>query len=188
MGVVSYGRECPSYGVYARVTEVKHWIQFMAQGAEDTKCNKEIPHRPGIIILRMYTCLNNQNDNLIILSGLLVTGGYNGVYETQHTAEVILPSGWSCLLPSLPSTGRRYHSQSYLTACGGWDATRTCHTFTAGEWELSYSLSAGRWGHISWQSPAGILLMGGDINGETTELLSYTDTTTIPGFWLPYKT
>ena len=48
--MVSYGSECPSHGVYARVTEVKHWIKFIAQGAEDTNCNKEIPQRSGIII------------------------------------------------------------------------------------------------------------------------------------------
>ena len=47
VGVVSYGSECPSHGVYARVTKVKHWIQFLAQGAEDTNCNQEIPQRSG---------------------------------------------------------------------------------------------------------------------------------------------
>ena len=50
MGVVSYGRECPSYGVYARVTEVKHWIQFMAQGAEDTNCFQDIPVQQGNVL------------------------------------------------------------------------------------------------------------------------------------------
>ena len=49
IGVVSYGSECPSHGVYARVTEVKHWIQFIAQGAEDTNCNQEIPVQQGDI-------------------------------------------------------------------------------------------------------------------------------------------
>ena len=49
MGIVSYGSECPSHGVYGRVTEVKHWIQFMAQGAEDSNCNKQIPLQQGKI-------------------------------------------------------------------------------------------------------------------------------------------
>ena len=48
IGVVSYGSECPSLGVYARVTEVKQWIQFIAQGVMDSNCDDEIPHRPGI--------------------------------------------------------------------------------------------------------------------------------------------
>ena len=47
MGVVSYGSECPSYGVYARVTKVKHWIQFLAQGAEDSNCIHDIPEQQG---------------------------------------------------------------------------------------------------------------------------------------------
>ena len=57
--MVSFGRECPSYGVYARVTEVKHWIQFIAQGAEDTNCNQEIPMQQGskkICKILKYKC------------------------------------------------------------------------------------------------------------------------------------
>ena len=48
VGVVSYGSECPSHGVYARVTEVKHWIQYIAAGSLDTNCNEQIPYQPGI--------------------------------------------------------------------------------------------------------------------------------------------
>ena len=47
VGVVSYGSECPSHGVYGRVTEVKHWIQFLAQGAEDSNCKQDIPVAEG---------------------------------------------------------------------------------------------------------------------------------------------
>ena len=47
IGVVSYGSECPSHGVYARVTEVKHWLQYITEGAVDSNCNEEIPFYPG---------------------------------------------------------------------------------------------------------------------------------------------
>ena len=47
IGVVSFGVECPSYGVYARVTKVKNWIQFIAEGAVDSNCNQEVPYQPG---------------------------------------------------------------------------------------------------------------------------------------------
>ena len=45
--MVSFGVECPSYGVYARVTKVKHWIQFIAEGAVDSNCNEQVPYQPG---------------------------------------------------------------------------------------------------------------------------------------------
>ena len=44
---MSFGVECPSYGVYARVTKVKNWIQFIAEGAVDSNCNQEVPYQPG---------------------------------------------------------------------------------------------------------------------------------------------
>ena len=48
IGVLSPGPECPGHGVHARVAEVKHWIQLLAEGAEDTNCNQDIPFKPGI--------------------------------------------------------------------------------------------------------------------------------------------
>ena len=57
VGVVSYGSECPSHGVYARVTEVKHWIQFIARGAVDTNCDEEIPIQQG----NLTSAYNNVN-------------------------------------------------------------------------------------------------------------------------------
>ena len=48
IGIVSFGSDCPSQGVYARVTKIKHWIQFIAGGALDTNCDEEIPWTPGL--------------------------------------------------------------------------------------------------------------------------------------------
>ena len=48
IGVVSYGHECPSHGVYARITEVKHWIQYIAGGAVDSNCDDQIPLQQGM--------------------------------------------------------------------------------------------------------------------------------------------
>ena len=49
IGVFSYGSECPSHGVYARVTEAKHWIQYITEGegAVDSNCIDEVPFYPG---------------------------------------------------------------------------------------------------------------------------------------------
>ena len=51
IGVVSFGSDCPSQGVYGRVTKIKHWIQFIAGGAVDTNCDEEIPWTPGVKII-----------------------------------------------------------------------------------------------------------------------------------------
>ena len=142
-----------------------------------------------------------------------MTGGYNENPETPYSAEVILPSGQSCSVPSLPLP-RRQHTVSGWTVCGGMEigtgnvlepsdeshveyniqyiGTGTnCHTFT-GAWDLSHHLGdEGRASHVAWQSPAGIRLMGGPAwtpVSQTSVLLSNTTNSTIPGFDLPYST
>ena len=116
-----------------------------------------------------------------------MTGGRSDDEDPRTSAEVWLPSGQSCLLPRLPSPGRDRHTQSYLTACGGEETGYSCLTFD-GEWEQSHSLSEERSGHVSWQSPAGTLLMGGWGSSYSTELLSTTTDTTTSSFSLPYET
>ena len=70
---------------------------------------------------------------------------------------------------------------------------KSCDTFD-GEWEQSHSLIAERKNHVSWQSPAGIRLMGGDSyleygkSEKSSELLSTTTNTSTPGFNLTYIT
>ena len=146
-----------------------------------------------------------------------MTGGFSVDGDGEHTAEVWLPNGRTCSMPNM-SPGRRYHSQSSLTACGGTADTETstidyvkqCHTFTAGEWEVSHSLDGtihyGRnssrkefvriifdnqsklfyvgqiHGHVSWQSPDGIYLL----HREKTVLLSYTNNTVTTGWDYPH--
>ena len=122
----------------------------------------------------------------------MITGGESFDGDAQHSAEVWLPGDRSCQLPRLPAPGRFSHTQSSLTACGGWDTETftgltSCDTFD-GEWEQSHSLSEGRQEHVSWQRPAGILLMGGYYSSYSTELLSTTTDTTTSSFSLPYHT
>ena len=133
---------------------------------------------------------NNQTVDQLLFTGLLVTGGRSPDGDGQHTAEVWLPGDRSCLLPRLPAPGRSTHTQSSLTACGGiTDTSTSCLTFSGG-WEQSHHLTEERENHVSWQSPAGTLLMGGwKYNSRrSSELLSNTTNTTTPGFSLPYLT
>ena len=84
-----------------------------------------------------------------------------------------------CVLPPLPE-GRRVHSQTGLTACGGYDSDdikRSCVTLSAGSWTRSHNLNNPRGFHTSWESHQGIMLLGGGIEAlsgsysNTTELL-----------------
>ena len=115
-----------------------------------------------------------------------MTGG-NGAEES---VEVILEDGSTCTMPDLPPPGRYQHSATGLTLCGGHGEEYTCSTFT-GQWETSHQLRVPRHGHISWDSPSGIHIIGGVDNeaAKTTEILSPSSSTTSPGFSLhPYTT
>ena len=95
-----------------------------------------------------------------------------------------------CSLPDLPYT-RYHHSQTRLTACGGWgdDASKTtCHTLsTTGSWEQTHSLSMWRREHSAWASPQGTILLGGwDSGTYTTSEILLENGETAPGFNLNY--
>ena len=115
-----------------------------------------------------------------------MTGGLSNEDDAPHKAEVILQDGRSCTIPDLPSLGRFGHTQSGLTACGGGDTRTSCDSFTGGQWERSHELHDERHEHVSWQSPHGILLIGGA--QRTTELLSSDNSTTNRLFTLPFST
>ena len=114
--------------------------------------------------------------------------------------------GTICSLPDLPSPSiRSYHSQSGLTICGGKPNGKpmgkpqitttpvpdTCIRFKNGFWNTTHILRGIRRYHCSWNSPEGILLIGGTVGNNaslTTELLSTTSSTTTPQFDLDYHT
>ena len=115
-----------------------------------------------------------------------MTGGCGA----EKSAEVILENGRTCTMtPDLPPIGRYYHSATRLTLCGGAQAHMQCSTFT-GQWDTSHQLGVPRNSHVSWDSPRGIIIIGGDdIEAEqTTETLSPNSSTTTPAFLLPYYT
>ena len=118
-----------------------------------------------------------------------MTGGFGA----EESAEVILEDGSTCTMtPDLPPPGRYWHSATGLTLCGGEgdeDTRTTCSTFT-GQWETSHQMGVPRYSHVSWDSPSGIILLGGlDTEADqTTETLSHNSSTTSPSFQLPYIT
>ena len=125
---------------------------------------------------------------------LLITGGRDkqGDKSTELTSvEVLTPYGVPlpcyCTVPPLPAS-RYDHTQDGLVACGGYGSTAvltSCVTLTGSGWQESHQLQEERAQHVSWRSPAGLLLMGGHSN-LTTELLTNTGSSSSPSFDLEY--
>ena len=126
---------------------------------------------------------------MTIISVILVSGGHP--YDTVGRSVELLHNNGSrlCSLPDLPYT-RHYHSQTGLTACGGWDApaTTSCHTLSStGSWEQTHSLDKMRRYHSAWASPQGTILLGGYDSRTTSEILLENGDKK-PGFSLDYQT
>ena len=124
---------------------------------------------------------------LFSVEGIIITGGA-GESAGITSVEVILSNGTHCTLPPLPDARYR-HSQSGLTACGGvYPTGGTCTTFSNGAWATSHNLDQDRMNHVSWNSPIGLMLLGGGISERTTSLLSTTTFSVSAQFELPYDT
>ena len=130
---------------------------------------------------------------------MLVTGGSTD----ERSVEVLSAAGASlCTLPPLPTT-RFEHTQNGLLSCGGSVTTNNCVKLSveAGDWVVTHNLLEPREAHSSWESPAGLVLIGGlgSANtasilthlvqtGSTTELLSSSDSSSSYSFTLQYDT
>ena len=70
------------------------------------------------------------------------------------------------------------------------DFAGSCITYQDGSWKQSHNLTFPRWGHSSWVTPQGVILMGGndDISSTTSELVPYNSAHTISALNLQYKT
>ena len=141
-------------------------------------------------ILCKYAVVH-KSASVILLSaeGIIITGGGGGSAGIT-SVEVLLRNDTLCTLPPLPE-GRSRHSQSGLTACGGkghGSPALTCTTLSNGAWTTSHNLDPARRNHISWNSPSGLMLLGGGYSKGTTSLLSSSSSSVSDQFELPYDT
>ena len=119
---------------------------------------------------------------------ILVTGGQFHALS----ADLISTNGTEiCGLSQMPHY-KYYHTQSGLTACGGYGSDpegQSCLKFQSGSWiTLTDNLVFERRYHSSWITPDGdILLIGGFHNATTTEIV-YQNGTSIRSFDLNYDT
>ena len=96
-----------------------------------------------------------------------MTGG-----NSKTSVEASFDDGISwCYLPGLPRELKE-HSQSGLVACGGYDVRNLCWTFGSGAWNQTHTLLHNRNVHTAWNSPSGVLLMGGFESELNTEILN----------------
>jgi len=128
--------------------------------------------------------------NLFSFLAILVTGGHGG----DTSAELLSTNGSAIFeLPKM-SQPKRYHTQSGLTACGGYvfgSEERSCIRFEFGSWtNLTGNLLYRRRYHSSWNMPNGdILLIGGfeSSSGTTSEIVDQNGTSK-RSFDLQYNT
>jgi len=129
--------------------------------------------------------------------GIIISGGYGLSAEyASSSVEVFDPTtGQSCELPSLP-VDRHGHTMDGLTICGGMDiasltgttdTNTTCITFSSGEWVTSHSLAEVRLYHSSWATAEGIMLVGGFLHENTTEIVTEAEYDGEPSFDLQYS-
>ena len=123
----------------------------------------------------------------MFFSVIIITGGKTGTGEP--TVELLDEHGTLiCNLPNLPEE-RFGHTQTGLIACGGDHQSHgisTCLTFQDGSWTYS-NLNEQRYIHSSWNSPQGVMLLGGKSSKRTSEILT-EDGQWNSSFDLQYKT
>ena len=139
-----------------------------------------------------------------IYSGLIISGGST----SGNSAEIYVPStGQHCQLPDLPGSRRYHQTMEKLSVCGGTKSLtrKSCLTLRNGTWETTTTLLEDRLSyftclvsfmlkiilifrryHCSWDSPSGIILLGGWDSPTTTEKIQ-ADGTSSYSFNLRYN-
>ena len=104
------------------------------------------------------------------ITGILITA-YN-------QAEIFIPSTLENFpLPAIPGKPRAWHTLTGNVLCGGVysDTSTNCLELQqngAGWTPFSTSLTESRLAHSQWDSPDGVVLLGGYFSGSSTELVN----------------
>ena len=108
-----------------------------------------------------------------------------------NQAEIFIPSTKETFsLPSIPGSPRVWHTLTGTILCGGVypDTSKSCLELQpngAGWLPFSTPLTESRLAHSQWDSPDGVVLLGGYYSGSSTELVSSTGS--ISQFSLKYN-
>ena len=106
-----------------------------------------------------------------------------GLPETSwKSVQYYSPDDWietQCLLPELdaPKSG---HTADGLVLCGGEHDKQHCRMFTSGSWiTINDFFHSSRYHHSSWSVEDGVILIGGEIDSVSSELIQYNGDTQI---------
>ena len=108
------------------------------------------------------------------MPGILIT--------SYNQAEIFIPSTDEMFaLPSIPGSPRVWHTLTGNVLCGGVypGTSDSCLQLTENGdgWQpYSVKLNQSRLAHSSWDSPWGIILLGGYYSGTTTEMVNSAET------------
>ena len=108
-------------------------------------------------------------------AGILITAYNQAEIFIPHTLETFS-------LPTIPGSPRVWHTLSGTVLCGGAyaDTSADCLKLEedgAGWQPYSSALTQSRMAHSAWDSPSGVLLMGGYYSADSTELVTSTSST-----------
>ena len=118
-------------------------------------------------------CHCESSSLLSCTAGILITA-YN-------QAEIFLPSTLETFaLQDIPGSPRVWHTLTGTILCGGVypDTSKSCLELQpngAGWTPYSTQLTESRLAHSAWESPSGVVLLGGYYSGDTTELVMSYD-------------
>ena len=90
-----------------------------------------------------------------------------------------------CKLKSFLPVSR--HTTNGLLTCGGTDNEYFCWRYINGFWEKMHELKHPRLYHSSWDSPKGVILIGGKWSENTSEIVTFSTNAT-DGFPLKHPT
>jgi len=123
---------------------------------------KHLPLIFSIIFLPLYPAISSE-------TGLLVVGGEGGLQSVEFWTPP--PLSAQCFLGDLPHWNF-FHSLDSLNGeviCGD----SSCSRLEAGKWEEVAQLTEKRWRHSSAVTSRGLMLLGGQVSPNTTELVSF---------------
>ena len=82
-----------------------------------------------------------------------------------------------CKIPSFGAFISGHTSNGLLT-CGGQDLWDYCWRLINKQWRVMHRLIHPRWYHSSWESPRGVVLLGGKGSENSSEIVTFAKKST----------